>query len=725
MCRCKTMEGSLSSRRSGLIIATVSIVSAGMFALLGYLGSFAVALPTFLGACDRLRRSGLGPTPDDWFCRISESGTRLIAARSALLLGIGFGLTCLVLAASGRRWSAFLPLLGWLGIPHDSFPTIAVRFFERHPGVQSLLALALLAMPAIALIVFRHPRRRERMQAARLAMLVSALAFAGAAYFALDQMTAHNNFFGETWTAGAAISLGIFGALLGTDRRWWPWALAPAAFLLSEGPALALGLVDPNETIWTLFGWVVPLFVAGLICSAWEPLSVWLTWSARLRRPAPLRRRRLPTIDLKPRSGIRPTAALNMFATVILIVSSLMASSDPFRILVATPLPTYLGYRDQANDLRTRMDLDLAMSYMDDYYQAHHTYVGFNTRGAGAADFSLVWSEGPYRPQPPDMLTYGRPALVSATATEARVVELSGSGSAICIEHRRDRPGSGITYGTGSTTAGAIFDCGTKPWTATATKTLAPLECAADSPGYLICRMVQVLSKRIMTDSRDFSATFPPTPGHTRPALLPDGRPKFIVTHSDGSITVVDGISAHKPWGIGYLVSWCPSSRTFDDVAHGSVYNEFGEYLLGPAPTGLQTYPTRPDPEEPGMIQLGAAMPGAPRQKHPAPGLQGPFCTKEEDLKAAANGIRPLPLDLQKIGSGQWVSLEGNLVVQQHGPTVLCQPPPGSCDPPIPVEGVDTSILEASGRRRYEVGGLWLARILDGELTQLTLIRPP
>jgi hypothetical protein len=49
-----------------------------------------------------------------------------------------------------------------------------------------------------------------------------------------------------------------FGLLLETDRRWWPWALAPVAVLLSLGPTMALFAMPGRVVALTWFGRAVP-----------------------------------------------------------------------------------------------------------------------------------------------------------------------------------------------------------------------------------------------------------------------------------------------------------------------------------------------------------------------------------------------------------------------------------------------------------------------------------
>jgi hypothetical protein len=84
-----------------------------------------------------------------------------------------------------------------------------------------------------------------------------------------------------------------------------------------------------------------------------------------------------------------------------------------------------------------------------------------------------------------------------------------------------------------------------------------------------------------------------PTPGRGRAVatFLADGRPVFVVTDRAGRTSVVDAISTHRPYGVGYLVGWCRSAGTFDDPFHGSRFTADGRYLMGPASTDLPTYP--------------------------------------------------------------------------------------------------------------------------------------
>jgi hypothetical protein len=78
-----------------------------------------------------------------------------------------------------------------------------------------------------------------------------------------------------------------------------------------------------------------------------------------------------------------------------------------------------------------------------------------------------------------------------------------------------------------------------------------------------------------------------PPLGRARATQLPDGTPVWIVHHNDGTATVVSAVSTHAPNGLHQLAAWCPSGRNFEDGMYGSTWDERGDRIGGPAPTGL------------------------------------------------------------------------------------------------------------------------------------------
>jgi hypothetical protein len=224
-----------------------------------------------------------------------------------------------------------------------------------------------------------------------------------------------------------------------------------------------------------------------------------------------------------------------------------------------------------------------------------------------------------------------------------------------------------------------------------------------------------------------------PRRGETLPEQLPNGRPVFVARHEDGSVDVVDAFSPHAPWGIKYLLAWCPSSRTFVDPFHGSVFNEYGHYVLGPAPTGLPSFRTAASTEA-GAVDIGVLGPPPQRTPHARPGLQGQHCAQDNASPpdASAPGLVLVDLSALKLWEsprdalasphGAWVKLEGTLVVPAIGAARLCRSADEeSC---VTVLGVDHGFAQG---RQGERSGIWLARVAGDELVGLTLatLRPP
>jgi hypothetical protein len=214
--------------------------------------------------------------------------------------------------------------------------------------------------------------------------------------------------------------------------------------------------------------------------------------------------------------------------------------------------------------------------------------------------------------------------------------------------------------------------------------------------------------------------------GETLPEQLPDGRPIFVARHEDGSVDVVDAFSTHAPWGIRYLVAWCPSSRTFVDPFHGSVFNEYGQYLLGPAPTGLPSY-RPPASSDAGHVDMGILGSPPPRSDDVRPGLQGPQCAQGTDATVDASGPRLVFVDLSGLQlwdspqealaspPGAWVKVEGTVVVPGVGAARLCRS--GDEESCVAVPDVDHGFVHG----RWERDGIWLARVAGTKFVDLAL----
>jgi hypothetical protein len=493
----------------------VAVVLACVAAAAGFLmlrASTDLPYPNFHGACERLRTSGVGVTPQDWFCRPVSWTTHDAYILSALLMAVGFVLPSVVLAATGRRLTALLPLLL---VPATQFTSVldSNRWWVgswRTGSLEGKLAMALvLALPAVAVMLVHRERRSPPtavpLVACAATWVAVALPAAGIVWLTDGMFERHYAVLGGGLSSigmvvPAAIAIALFGSMLGIDRRWWPWSLVPVALLMSAGPASAIIIGPERLQDWSRFGAVVPLFAIGLIASTWRPLA------ERIGR-------RIRPVDIQPVSDapaplvtdpgrLRPTVVLNAVGAGMLLVSLVIFRADPLPDQIGTSLPTYLGARSSVEDLRTRQLLRQALTDMDAYRSEHGTYQGFDLAAAASLDPELTWQEGlPHSPDGPNIpeLTMG---IVGASSTTARIVAVSVSGTSICIQ----RDGNGIAYGSAPRIAWntalpsalhhAVAACGSTPWTDAALRPFPIATMCADldrDSGYLLCRMVQVI----------------------------------------------------------------------------------------------------------------------------------------------------------------------------------------------------------------------------------------
>ncbi len=475
--------------------------------------------PTFQGSCERLRTSGIGVTSQDWFCQPLSWTVHDAYILSALLMAVGFVLPSVVLAATGRRLTALLPLLL---VPATQFTSVldSNRWWVgswRTGSIEGKLAMAaVLALPAVVvMLVHRRPGpRRPALPLVTCAAAWVAVALPAAAIVWLTDGMFERHFAalgGGLTSIGmvvpAAIAIALFGALLGTDRRWWPWILVPVAVLVSAGASSAIIIGPERLQDWSRFGAVVPLFAIGFIGSAWRPLAERI---GRRIRPVDVQDE-MSGAPVTPSAidpgRLRPTVVLNAVGAGMLLVSLVIFRADPLPDQIGASLPTYLGARSSVADLRTRQLLRQAITDMDGYRSDHGTYRGFDPAAAASLDRELTWQEGlPHGANGPKIpeLTMG---IVGASSTTARIVAVSPSGTSYCIQH----DANGVAYGSApriswntalpSALHQAVAVCGSILWTDAAVRpfpiTTMCVGLDRDS-GYLICRMVQVIMKQTM-----------------------------------------------------------------------------------------------------------------------------------------------------------------------------------------------------------------------------------
>ena len=95
--------------------------------------------------------------------------------------------------------------------------------------------------------------------------------------------------------------------------------------------------------------------------------------------------------------------------------------------------------------------------------------------------------------------------------------------------------------------------------------------------------------------------------------------PAYVVATPEGLV----GLYARSPQ-MGEPVKYCASSGWFEDRAHGSMFDSLGDYVLGPAPRGLDRLDVRAVGNDVWIDPTDRFI-GAPRGTHPVE-QSGPFC---------------------------------------------------------------------------------------------------
>jgi len=499
--------------------------------------------PTFVGACQRLRESGLPITAKDWFCHAVPWTQHASYLGANLLVWLMFVVPCSILAATGRRLTALLPmavapLLGTAGWEILRIQWWGTSYWPAHPGAAIAVNLALLIAP-VAAVSIASGRRLPRsgvdpwMASVFASGALLAVPTIAVVAFARGSLAQHFDLIGGSMSWQGLASIAVFGALLGPNRRWWPWSVAPVAALLSLGPMVAVLTFPQRLQVWSYFGTAVPLAVVGLVWAAWWPLSVAITQKARRTDPGvdperalavPLEpeEEEIPVVNVpRPQQrAVRPGVVLNSLAISLLAISLIMFRADPAPIQIGVALPTFLGARVQWQDVRTRLDLRQAMSTMDSYAAGHGDYRGFTAARGAQSDQSLAWTD--LADVPRDQSVPRLTMIVATHGTHARIGAVSASGTAFCIG--RDGPGRPLTYARASATPGAegwassarsvdaktllgraLAACGQAPWTSHLLVAL-PVDSLCEGEdaggGYLMCRMVQALGVRILSTAK-------------------------------------------------------------------------------------------------------------------------------------------------------------------------------------------------------------------------------
>ncbi|HSP04401.1 MAG TPA: hypothetical protein VLR27_12905 [Acidimicrobiales bacterium] len=217
------------------------------------------------------------------------------------------------------------------------------------------------------------------------------------------------------------------------------------------------------------------------------------------------------------------------------------------------------------------------------------------------------------------------------------------------------------------------------------------------------------------------------------PQQLADGTPVWVVRHDDGSVSVVDAVSTHEPFGAGTLVAWCESSRGFVDPMYGSLYDEQGGKQAGPAPSGLNTYPvTSVDADTAIVTGTAVEQPrsqdGEPEASEPA----GQQCFDTDgDYNAGviegsfeshplASATPMTPKDAQSETDGTLVVVDAPVVVVKGRQPLVCTSEVAGSPPTC--EGIPAPELYPHDETPVVMRGVFVARPDAGTLTDIAYV---
>ena len=416
--------------------------------------------------------------PGDWPCELTSARMLVSYVGGALLIGAALALPGVLLALSGRRLSALLPvavgggaalLSAVASVSRGGDPQMlfgmgdslvggggSSSYWQVHGELAIAADLILVLIPAVAVLAMLRPEPRPRPEilprhAAWAATFVIAGSIVG---LRLLWFRMPGELFVSTSLAFSWVSVGImvlFGALLGTHRRWWPWALVPVAILLSLGPAMLLMAMPSRFTAFTWFHGALPLVAVGLIASLWHPVAN--RFAGRAGRATPVATAVAPVRA----AAVRPLVVWNALAAGLLVVTLIAVRADPLPTQISTVLPTYLGQRELAQDVRVKHNLTAALAAMESYRTTNGTYAGFDAAAGEEAAPELAWQDG----RTGEELVVG---ITRATDTRAQVVALSGSGTAFCLQEVGGTRTVGAAERGGVVAARAA--CGSAAWTA-------------------------------------------------------------------------------------------------------------------------------------------------------------------------------------------------------------------------------------------------------------------
>ena len=214
-----------------------------------------------------------------------------------------------------------------------------------------------------------------------------------------------------------------------------------------------------------------------------------------------------------------------------------------------------------------------------------------------------------------------------------------------------------------------------------------------------------------------------PRAGEVRPDYLADGSPVWVIGQADGTSSVLTGFDAHRTRLRG-LLWWCETAAVLESPAYGSVYDERGALISGPAPTGLAAYDvTLAD----GALQVGRLNPYPDPAEHsdrPMPdtsercrGLDAPVVYHTFD----GWPVWASPAEAVAAAPDAWILLEGALVVD-GGRVHLCALD-GCADRALAAEL--PAVTEEEIALGHLSGQRFIGHVRDGALVNMTRVIYP
>jgi hypothetical protein len=226
-----------------------------------------------------------------------------------------------------------------------------------------------------------------------------------------------------------------------------------------------------------------------------------------------------------------------------------------------------------------------------------------------------------------------------------------------------------------------------------------------------------------------------PGPGEATPQRLADGTPVWVVHHLDGAVSVPLDRDSHTVFGIGKPLRWVPACRAFVEERFGTVFDEWGNTVSGPAPTGLSAFAATAS-RDAGTVAVGGPI-GPAGTSREAPTCTGPAANAIYDHPSVGATVDPsdaVTIDqaMEKQTSRVVLVRDVALHLRRGMPTVACgiseSPVPGRCDgPTVPeVDGDAWIRTHAQGPGSDDawlvVEGSFLARIDGDTMRELTVV---